>query len=257
MKFGVCCGADRFEIVKKAGYDYIEGFLSEVSKMDAMTFADYREKLQKTGLQAETFNGFFFGDIVLVGENVDFDRIREYTARALQRAASLGGKIAVIGSGKARNVPEGFDRKTAEEQFLKVLDICGTIAAENGMAVAIEPLNANETNLINTVAEGKDFAARCGNAHVGCLADFFHVFMSGEDLSAVEDTAQPLLHVHLARANADRRMPVPGEDDAMVARWAKALKAAGYDARISLEGSFRPDFETVITGLRPLLEQFR
>ncbi len=256
MRFGVCCGAGDFCAVRNAGYDYVEGNLTDVAGMDASSLAAYKAALAENGLAAECFNCFFPGDFRLVGEDVDFAAITAYVRAALERAAMLGGKIAVLGSGNARCIPDGFDRDRAQEQFLEVLQICGDAAAENGMQIAIEPLSAGETNFINTVAEGKALVTRCDHAAVGCLADFFHTFKSGESLDAVKDTAQSLLHVHLARANDDRRIPVVGEDDEAVRVWAAALKASGYDARISLEGVFYPDFETAINGVKPLLKLF-
>ena len=38
--------------------------------------------------------------------------------------------------------------------------------------------------------------------------------------------------------------------------WAKLLKENGYDARISLEGSFKPEFEETINQVRPRLNVF-
>ncbi len=258
MRFGACCGAaERFEMVKNAVYDYIEGCLSDIAKLDDVAWADYKAKLATTGLKAEAFNGFFFGDFKLVGENVEFSMLAEYADRALARAAEIGGEIAVVGSGKARNIPEGFDPNKAEEQFCEVLRICGDAAKKHGMRVVIEPLNYDETNLINTVAEGKAMVKKCGHSHVGCLADFFHVYRNGETLDAIAETVDPLWHVHLARANGDRGVPMPGEDDEIVAKWAKTLKASGYDGRISLEAIFRPDFETAITRVKPLLNHFK
>lgn len=256
MKFGVCCGAGRFAAVKRAGYDYIEAPLCDLTAMDKAAFTDYGARLRECGLAAETFNCFFKGDLPLIGENADKAAITAYAERALERAAAVGGKLAVIGSGRARNVPDGFPRERAEEQFAEVLRICGAAAAKNGMKIAVEPLCREETNLINTAAEGKAFVVRVGDPHVGCLADIYHMAKNGEDLAILSQKTPPLFHVHLARANADRRMPIGEEDAPLLSRIAALLHEAGYDARISLEGSFEPDFETVITALRPLLRQF-
>lgn len=155
MKFGVCCGAGRFAAVKRAGYDYIEAPLCDLAAMDKAAFTDYGARLRECGLAAETFNCFFKGDLPLIGENADKAAITAYAERALERAAAVGGKLAVIGSGRARNVPDGFPRERAEEQFAEVLRICGAAAAKNGMKIAVEPLCREETNLINTVAEGE------------------------------------------------------------------------------------------------------
>ncbi len=54
-----------------------------------------------------------------------------------------------------------------------------------------------------------------------------------------------------------RGVPISAEDDEMVRGWAKALKASGYDARLTVEAIFSPDFETAITQVKPLLEYFK
>lgn len=256
MKFGVCCGAGRFAAVKRAGYDYIEAPLCDIAAMDAAAFAEYRARLREYALAAETFNCFFPGGMRLVGEEADRAAVAAYADRALARAAMLGGKIAVVGSGKARHIPNCLSRERAEEQLVEMLRTLGAAAAKNGMKIALEPLCRAETNMIHTVAEGRAFVGRVGDPHVGCLADIYHMARNGEDFAVLAQRTPPLLHVHLARADADRRMPIGREDAPLLSRVAALLRQAGYDARMSLEGSFEPDFEAVITALRPRLCQF-
>lgn len=257
MKIGVCCfSADYFAVAKAAGYDYAEGSLMDIAKMNDEEWAAYKKAALDSGLKVECFCCAFSG-FALVGDEVDYDGIAAYFDGALARASEVGAQIVVIGSGKARAVPEGYDRETAIGQFCKVLNICGDIAQKYDIRLVIEPLGPKETNLVNTVADGKEIVRRAGHSHVGCLVDFFHTYCSGETMDAVSEKENLVWHAHIARANDDRGVPLPGVDDETVKAWAKALKASGYDARISVEAIFKPDFETAIVATRPLLEYFK
>lgn len=264
MKFGVC-NADKslFKFIKECGYDYVEMPLTGIIEYSDEEYKDVAGELEKCGLKAETFNCFFADGIDIVGHNVDYDIIKKYVDKGLSRASALGGEIAVIGSGKARAIPDGLPREKAEDQFLKSLDICGNIAGKYGMKIVIEPLRKADTNFIHTVAEGLEMAKRCNNPNVGCLADMYHMFVSGETLDALENNSGLLWHAHLSRGNDDRRMPVPGVDDEQCKLWASAFKKGGYDARLSLEGNFAPydsqdqDMKRVIKYTYPMLDYFR
>ncbi|MBE6651602.1 MAG: sugar phosphate isomerase/epimerase [Ruminococcaceae bacterium] len=256
MLFGACNPYTNIPLLKENGYDYIEIAFVTLVGMSDDEFKDCFKTVEKHEFFVQSFNGFFPGDMNLVGENVDFKVIRDHARRGFARAFELGGKVAVVGSGKARNIPEGFNRKTAEEQFAETLKICGEEAGNVGMEIVIEPLQSIETNLINTVEEGLEFAKRVNHEKVSCLVDFFHVFKSGESLDAIENSCGNIRHVHLARANQDRRIPDINDIDACKP-WAAALKKCGYDLRISLEGAFYPDVETAIKGVKPILDLFR
>lgn len=258
MRFGVCAILDENSItaVKSAGYDYVEAPLNSLYSMSDAELEAVKAFLDKNCIAAESYNCFFGANMPLTGENVDFDAISDYADIVLKKAAYLGGKTAVIGSGGARKIPEGFSRALAEEQFIKVIDICGDIAVKYGMKIAVEPLNASETNLINTVSECRAIVERCGNPSVGVLADFFHVFMSGEPLGDIADSTLSLLHVHLARADKDRCMPCLGRDDEAMQSFSEVLKNNGYDSRISLEGVYGDDFAETVIKAKCVLDKY-
>lgn len=255
MKFGVCCGVDKLPLLVRYGYDYIELNFSDIAQAEENRFAEICEQIQRYGISAESFNCFFpWGTSLNAG--VDYEWIRGYAEKGFDRAAKLGGKIAVIGSGNARKVPDGYDRGLAAEQFVKVLSLCGDIAQKHGMQIALEPLRAEETDFINTVEEGLEMSKRVGHASVKCLADFFHMSMNGEPLDAVKNSDGLIIHTHIARADADRRIPNESDTETC-AKWASALKSIGYNGRMSLEGVYYPDFETAIRAVLPVLELFR
>ncbi|MBQ3125531.1 MAG: sugar phosphate isomerase/epimerase [Clostridia bacterium] len=255
MRFGVCASPDKLPLLAAAGYDYFEFKFSKLTAMSEDEFAALRRTVEASPLKAETYNGFFPSDMPLyVG--CDLDRIAAYCELGFSRAEQLGGKIAVFGSGGARSFPEGYDPAEGAAQFLRVLRVCGDAAARHGMLIAIEPLRACECGYINTVAEGLAVCRAADHPAVRVLADFFHVYSSGESFAAIEAAGEMLIHVHLARPNDDRAVPTAADLDAC-RPWADLLRRIGYDARISLECSMKPDFETAITAVRPILNLFQ
>ncbi len=253
MRFGVCTKSDNLDIVALAGYDYIEFTLRDIENLSEDAFAALKNTLATSPIKVETTNLFFAADIPLVGPEVSFERIESFCQKALSRAGELGIKVSVIGNGAARKIPEGFDPKEAEAQFVRVLRLCGDIAARHGITIAIEPLRTKETNYINTVAEGIALCRKVAHENVKCLADFYHVLENGETLEAIEAANGLLAHTHLAVEN--RYMPATAKDAALCAKWAAALKKCGYDGRISLEGHFGEDFIGAITGALPILRE--
>lgn len=260
MRYGVCIGArgsEYVKVIKNSGYDYIEGRFESVKEMDESTFNGFINELRDNDIKIEAFNCFFpkGTDIQLVGEGAEFESLKEYSKIGFEKCAILGGEILVVGSGKSRNIPEGFSKDRAKEQYASFLNFCGDLALEYNMQIVIEPLNSGETNFINTVQDGIDMCKFTTNKNVFVLADFFHVYKSGETLDAIENAGDLLRHVHIARANAGRGQPTEVDKDTLI-MWSKALKKCGYDGRISIESRYIPDFETAIVLSRPALNYF-
>jgi len=257
MKFGVCCQYDKIAEVKAAGYDYFEPSFQNIVKFTEEEFLNAKAEVEKNNFPAEAMNGFFPGDYKLY--ELDDQFFADYCEKGFSRAAQLGCKVTVIGSGKARKVPEGYSKEDALKRFSEILRICGDVALKYDINIVIEPLNTGETNIVNTVADGLELQKLCNHPNVGCLADFFHVHKSGEGLDTVAQHGAELGHIHLARRNDDRRIPsceeaVDMEDCALIA---KTLKDSGYDKRMTLEGGFHPDFSTSIKNVWPILDMFK
>lgn len=261
MKLGVCIGSrgmEYVEVIKKGGYDYIEGTFCNVKEMEKNAFNELAKELERNNIAYETFNGYFpkIDGLTVVGEKADFEFLAEYSKIGFDRAAKLGGKIVVIGSGKSRIIPDGFSRERAMEQYASFLSFCGDLALKYNMQVVIEPLNRGETNFINTVQDGIDMCKYTGHNNVFALADFFHMFKNGETPEAVENAGDMLRHVHIARANDDRGQPTIADKEQCLI-WSNALRKCGYDNRLTLESRFIPDFEHAIIEAMPALEIFK
>ena len=254
MKIGVCSGIERAHIIKALGFDHIEENLFRIASLTDDEFEKTVCEYKKLDLPVYYFNCFFGGDISLYGDN-SLDAVRNYASGAIERAHRLGGKVCVIGSGKARALPDGVSREFAVRRFTEIVSVCADIADRYGMKIAIEPLNSKETNFINTVSEASGIVKATQRENVGSLIDFFHSFMEGEGDGGVLNNADTLIHTHIARPNADRLSP-RAEDEMTVAHWAELLSGIGYDGAISLECGYR-DFENDLKEAAKYMRYFK
>ena len=147
--------------------------------------------------------------------------------------SGVGAKAAVFGSAWARNVPEGFDRQRAEDQILSALDLCADRLKGTGVTLVIEPLYRQESNIINSVAEGVSFARRVNRHEIKVLADFFHMDEEREPLEVLRTHRDWLAHIHIA--DTGRRNP--GSGSYPYDRFFGLLKEIDYQGMISAECS--------------------
>lgn len=180
------------------------------------------------------------------------ENIAAFAEKGFSRAAMWGGKVAVIGSGYVRGIPEGLTREETERQFAKVLALLGEIASGHGMRIVVEPLSHRECNFIHTVKEGAAVAELSGHPAVGTLVDFYHFRNNGEVLSTLPEHADRLFHAHFAR-RGDRLAPCV-EDEETLKQVASLLAQCPNIERISPECTWKPDFYTAIRDARPFME---
>ena len=96
------------------------------------------------------------------------------------------------------------------------------------------------SNIINLVSEAVALSAILQLPNVKALGDTYHMAMCSEPLGALTMAGPLLAHVHTANA-LGRVLPKAGDGEDYPAIF-RALKAAGYEGRVSCEASFQ-DFE--------------
>ena len=251
MKFGICCGPGSFapqvegqalsalprlmEVMQKAGADYVEFGVSSVMGSEA-DFAQLQNALAPLPLKVEAFNSFIPASHRITGPDVNLSEVIAYCRTALTRCKTLGGEVVVLGSGGARRIAEGFEREKALAQFVEFGRALGPVAEEIGIDIAIEPLNKNEDNLINTVKHGAQLVDEIVQPRIRLLADLYHMFADGESLYSVTAAGAKLKHTHVA----DLGRVAPGYasgGEANFKGFFRELKAIGYNGRCSFEGS--------------------
>jgi sugar phosphate isomerase/epimerase len=234
MRIGVCAQAEAARQFASGVVDYIEVSAPAFLKPEApeSAFEASLALLDEMPAPVEAANCFIIPEIKTTGPDVDDERLRRYVRTACVRAGRAGIAVIVFGSGGSRQVPDGFAKEKALCQLIDRLKQWGDWAGENGVTLAIEPLNRAECNIINSVAEGQELAEKVGRESVRLLVDFYHLAKEHEPLDHVIRAGYLLRHAHIAEA-AERTFPGAKGDDFRPAF--RALKAAGYSGRVSLE----------------------
>ncbi len=237
------------------GFDFLELPMNFLHSMTEEEQDAFLAEMKACGLTADSCCSFFGKEVVMMGDNVDLDIVKEATMKNIAVAEKFGMKVIVIGSGGARKIPEGYPIEKAKERFASVVRACADICREKGMKVVIEPLRRSETNFINTALDGLEMKEYIDHPAVGCLVDFFHLYTNEEDYNTVKELGDNLIHAHLARPNPDR-LPPREEDKETVRQWIEILKGMDYKGRLVVECAWRnalPDVWSALNPMKPLL----
>ncbi len=258
MRIGISTDTTRIELIKDAGYDYIEFALSELAKFTDEEFEEVVKRVEATGLKVEAVNGFYNATQCIVGPEADLVRAREYAQKNLARAKRLGVEQVVFGNGGFRKTPEGQTKEETMKQLDDAIIMMAEECAKFGMTLVIEHLQFKETDTYNYLAEVIDTVKRLNIPNLRALVDFYHLYMVDESLDVVKNSGGLITHAHIARNNPDRHVPYLEEDRAACIEWKAALDACGYDARISVEAGYKgiDDYGAAVKAGREFLKIF-
>ncbi len=217
-----------------AGFDYVECTVASLMKLSEEEYVQLRE----SGFRAEACNSFLPSTLPVYGFGEEMER---YVETALARAAGVGCKVVVFGSGKARKLPENLSFEEGLEENKRFLRMCEIYAAKNDITIVIEPLNEKECNMINCVSEGDALVKELNLPHIANLADSFHMYLQKESLSNLVTCRNLIKHVHIAEGEA---RAYPGaENSEFLTTFARILKEIKYDGRVSAECRYSDFFE--------------
>ena len=243
---------------KALGFDYAELPVRAFTALTGEEFAAYADRVRASGLPTPVGNLFLPGELKVVGPEADHERAVAWARTAFARARRLGLEIVVFGSGGARKAPEGFAVEKAFEQLVALGKRLGPEAEKAGLVVAVEPLRREETNTINTVAEGLRWVRAVDRPGFQLMVDFYHLASEKEDPKVLREAGASVRHVHIANP-AGRAFPMAAAE-ADYAKFFAHLKAIGYRGRVSVEGRTQDaaaDAPRAIDFLRKVVEERR
>lgn len=115
MKIGVCALPENLTLLSKLGYDYFESNFRWMTELDDETFNEKTALIKASPLKSETFCIFFPREMKLYAPDGNqeplLQTIAAFAEKGFSRAELWGGKVAVIGSGYVRGIPEGMTRE--------------------------------------------------------------------------------------------------------------------------------------------------
>jgi D-psicose/D-tagatose/L-ribulose 3-epimerase len=235
VKVGYCTGLKGLEAAKAAGFDYVELSATEIAALSDDEFAAAARRIKALGIPTPTANLFLPATLKVTGPDVHPDEQMAHVHQALSRLATLGTEIVVFGSGGARRVPDGFPKAQAFAQLVDFSRRAAREARANGITIAIEPLRQQETNIINSAAEGLDLVTAVGDPNFQLMIDFYHLASEHEDPAIVLKAQEHIRHLHVA--NPQGRVFPQAWDEFDYGPFFANLRAIGYSNRISVEAS--------------------
>lgn len=242
MKLGCCInmladkkdaiGSRYIPMLKEAGYDYVEMPLAEMMSLSDKEFSQLVKTLETYGLPCLCCNNFFPASLRLTGPEVDLQAVERYVYKAVERASCLGVEKIVFGSGRAKNIPEGYPYEKAFQQLIDLLKMIDAYTVPKQISVVLEPLNKDESNLIINISEAEELMKRSGCKSVFQLVDYYHFIKEEDSFITLKAVIKNIRHVHFAEPRG-RVFPVEKKEE--YNRFFQLLKENGYNGTVSME----------------------
>src|SRR4051812_2282995 len=172
---GWCAPLKSLAAAKEAGFDYVELGTTEIAGLSDQDFDNAVTLIKQNGLPVPVVNLFLPGTLKVTGPAIDPTQQMAYVQKAFGRLSKLGTEIVVFGSGGARRVPDGFSKEEAFRQLVDFGKRIAPVAQAHNLTVTIEPLRKQESNIINTAAEGLDLVEAIGQPNFQLMIDFYHL----------------------------------------------------------------------------------
>lgn len=225
--------SERFENIKKAGYEGVEigggGVKDRVKELKAAS--------KGAGIPVSTVCAGY-GGCPLDSSLVERQRAIDDIQRILDGAAELGAVgmifVPIFGGPRVPDLSPWMKPTELEDELVvKIMDGLADHAAKAGTLLILEPLNGYETHFVKTLAHAVRLCERVNKPKgLKMMADFFH--MELEELSVADSICAAgkwICHVHLA----DNPRVLPGYGNSDFKPGFAALKEIKYKNFMALE----------------------
>lgn len=235
-EIGIAESIQNDEIIKQAGYCCLVESIGKLVSPKTVSEVNFQKNLAifkslKTPIYA--FNIFMPGDLKLVGPNVDENAILDYVEITMKRLSQTDTKLIIWGSGGARRLPDGFDRKLATKQFIYMAKKIAKIAQKYDITISLELLNKTECNFINSVKECLYIVKKVNHPNLRLNVDIYHMLKEGEGPGIIKKTKKYLNHVEIAERDGRTAPGVQGTD---FKPYLRELAKINYHEKIVIEG---------------------
>lgn len=257
MKFAFCnemfedwSWSDVCKVAKDLGYHGVEvapyTFKDDVRHISPKERAAIAQTAKECGLEVVGTHWLLVKPLGMGLFSPDAE-VRAFTADYLLNqvdfCADIGGKVMTFGSPSQRSIPEGYNRKQAEDIFIGVLRRVGERAIQRGVLFCVEPLPSSMTNMMETAAEAARIAQMAASPGISFMLDVKSMCAETDDPSGmIRKYAGRFGHFHANDAN----LKGPGFGTVDFKPIMKALKESNYSGYVSVEVfDFKPDPLTI------------
>ena len=158
-----------------------------------------------------------------------------FMRRLCELCAAMGGRYLVHGSPKQRLIAGGQSKADALARARAAFAAAGESASAAGVTYCIEPLSADQTPLINTVAEAAEIVRAVNNSHLRTMIDTSSAGLAeSEPVAALIRRWMPSgLIAHVQVNDPNRRGP--GQGEMKFAPILRALQETRYSGVVAAE----------------------
>ena len=238
-KIGMVQDYENDELLEAQGYKYLIESTQKLFSPQNVSEEQFQIHLQNIGNLALPLFGsnlFIPGNLKIVGPEVDEEALLSYVEVVFQRGEAAGIEMVIWGSCGSRQLPEGFSRKKAKQQFISMARKISDRAKKYNIVLALESLNSTECNFINTLAEALEVVKAVDRKNFRLNADIYHMLMEGESPEVIVTTKDYLVYSEIAEKEG--RTP-PGVNDEDFIPFLTALKEVGYEGNIMIESRWK------------------
>lgn len=216
--------------LKEGGFDGIEVPMIQPDGIDAN---EVRRATEGNGLEC-TVCSILPPGLNTISSDIEIrHKTREHFRSCIKTVADMGARLMAGPLYSPVGFLPGHRRTNDEWQYaVECFSELGPVLAENGVTIALEPLNRYETYFINTAEDAAKLCQEINQPQVGILFDTYHANIEEKSIpDAIAQAAPYLRHFH--SCENDRGTPGTGHIE-----WPavfEALQAANYNGWLTIE----------------------
>ena len=228
-----------FPKIKGMGYDLVEIPVEDPELIDGEVI---KKALKDNGLQAVVCGAFGPTKDLTHKDAAVHQNCFDYIEKCFE-LCNLWGVDFLAGPmyaavGKARMLPKEERQKEWDLAVTNIHKVC-SMAKDQGLSIALEPLNRFESDLINTAEDVMRFIGDVNHGNAKVLLDGFHMTIEESNIAqAIRTVGDKLLHVQVS----ENHRGIPGTGLTPWTDFAEGLKAINYKGAIVIE-SFTPEIK--------------
>jgi sugar phosphate isomerase/epimerase len=237
---GITAKLPRAGELREAGADFIVESVADflIPFASEADFAAAESAARAAPLRIRGCNSFLRDpSLICIGPKADHARVLAYAQTAFSRLSRVGGEFVVFGSSNARQLPAGWGKPRADEQFVALLRGLADLGKRHGIRVCVESLRQQECNYLNHLDEVVPLVAQVDHPNVRVLADLFHMRVMGDTPAQLAQAMPWVGAVELAEREK-RTVPGVGGDD--FSPFFREIFRGGYRGLIDIEADGTP-----------------
>lgn len=226
-----------FKKIKSMGYDAVEIPMEYPELIDGK---QVRAALDAEGLIPVSCGAFGPSRDLTHEDHAVHAVCFDYLRRCFELSGVIGASFVAgpmySAVGKARMVPAEQRKREWERAVVNLRRVC-EMARDHGMAIALEPLNRFESDLVNTAADVVRLVGDIDHPAARILLDSFHMSLEERNPEeAIVHAGDKLIHVQVS----ENYRGVPGTGQTPWPMIRRGLERINYKGVVSIE-SFTPE----------------